>query len=982
MLVVSAAFLTGVAASAQTGSIKGKVTDASNGEPMVSATVILRAQGTGNSAPVAADRGRISKRDGTFQFIEIPPGSYTIRVTYVGYQTTTQNIVVRADQETTADIAMTPDPKGITEIVITGVASRKEKSVSEVAVSRIDMEEITDKGAFQDISQALAGKTPGVTVSPSSGNVGGGIRFNVRSGAGLYGSSQPVIFVDGVRMNNAQLGTDVGGQGVSALAGLNPQDIADIQILKGPAATALYGTSGSDGVVLITTKLGSARSGNAATVQLRSIIGVNQQAVEYTPEMVLSYNDVNAVHRDGAIREYQASVGGSSNGLEYYTSFGSRNEEGLLYGNDMIRNSARANFRAFPNEHMTVNVSADYTAGETGRTHNDNSIVGPLAETLTFGPDADGVSRSYPDVDSLSISMLSNRLRSDRFMGSIEVTSDIVDNLLLRGVVGYDGLTTREDAIYPQNGNYQNIGIISGSKTVTNEEYKRMNFDLSAQYDYNLTENLWTSSTIGMQGFISSLRTADVRKDSFATYRVSDLSSGSKFKGATDDFLESREAGIFFQQDFSLDDTYMFHVGIRNDYASAIGPDAPSIFYPNAGGAVRLDKLDLFPSSVNLFKVRAAYGASGILPRTLDASGIRWGGEPSGSGPGGVITVIGNPAIEPESVSELEVGLEVEMDHAYGAEITYYTRSASNSIIDFRNPPSTGLTATAIPRNVGAINSWGVESHLYAMPINTQDYGLNLDLIWNYQDNEVTDLGGAQPIFDAFGINVIKEGFSRSSFYDQKVTGAIFDPTTGEYLGPQVDTFRSYLGTPIPNHTGSFLASFRFLGDFTVSALTDWTLGQSTLNMIRLYNVVPFYQNNGEYAVLATQLGIAESVGTIPQAGVEPLTVGSAEYRAAAERIARLDYNYMSNFVEESDFIRLREVSLSYNMSGLLGDVTNNVVKNLAITLSARNLWLSTKYSYPDPEVNSDGARSLTRGLDFGALQNPRTLNAMITLGF
>lgn len=967
---------------AQTGKIEGKVIDESTNEPLISATVLLLDKGTAPGT-VSGKQGRITKRDGSFVFNDVPPGSYTLRVSYVSYKTTTQQIQVSADKTTTVQIAVTPDPQGISEIVVTGVASRKSKSISEVSVSRVDAAELTDKNNYQDLSQLLSGKAPGVTVSTSSGNVGGGIRFNVRTGAGLYGNGQPIILVDGVRINNGQLGSDVGGQFVSALADLNPEDIAKVEILKGPAATALYGTSGSNGVVLVTTKRGNYGAGRKPTVNLRTVIGVNEQAVKYTPEMALSYNDANAVFRRGDIHEYELSVGGGSGDVSYYTSFGNRYEQGLLYGNDMERNSVRANLSAAPSEHMTINVNTNYISSQNNRTQNDNTIAGPLAETLTFGPNPDGTSGSYPDVDSASIAIISDPLRSERFIGSVEITSDIVDNLLLRGLVGYDALSTREDYLYPADGNYENIGITQGSKTVTTDDSKRLNFDLSAAYNYEITDGLMATSTIGAQGFTNTYRYVSIQKDSFPSYRITNLQSGSKFRDGNDIFSDAREAGIFFQQDLSLDDnTYNFGFGLRNDYSSAIGRDAPNIFYPNVRASVRLDKLDLFPKDFNMVKVRAAYGRSGILPGPLDAAELRWSATPSGSGPGAVIGVIGNPAIEPESVGELEAGFEVELDNSYGIDFTYYQRMADNSIIDFRNPPSTGLTATSVPRNVGAIKSWGFESHLYGTPIRSRDYQLDLDLIWNYQDNEVTDLGGAQPIFDGYNINVIAVGLSRSAFYGQKVVGALFDDATGAYLGPDVEESPSYLGTPIPNHTGSFSVRFKFLGDFTFSALSEWALGQSTLNLIHLYTTIPFYQNNREYAELATQLGISAEVGSNPVPDVAPLEVGSDAYRAAAERFAHIDPSYVSNFVEKSDYFRLREISLTYDLTNLLGDVTDNVIKNMGITLSVRNLLLLTNYSFPDPEINADGARSLTRGLDFGTLQNPRTLSAMLTIGF
>jgi len=446
---------------------------------------------------------------------------------------------------------------------------------------------------------------------------------------------------------------------------------------------------------------------------------------------------------------------------------------------------------------------------------------------------------------------------------------------------------------------------------------------------------------------------------------------------ADEEFADLREAGIFLTQDFSIDETYLFSFGVRNDYASSIVESAPSIFYPRASAAVLLNKLDILPEAFNLFKVRAAYGQSGTLPGPLDGSDVLWRGTLSGHGTGATISSIGNPLIEPERINELEFGLDFELNHAYGLEFTYYMQTAKQSIVDFLNAPSTGFTATSVPKNVGAIEGSGIEALLYATPIRTADYQLDFNLIWNFTTNEVTDLGTAPPIF--LDQNALVVGQPRGAFYDFKVLGAAFDEATGAYVGPRVDTVRSFIGNPVSPHSGSFSVNFRFLKNFEFYGLADWALGGMIHNLTRTFQTQ--LGNDREFNTLLDQLGQANT-DTL----TAPLEVGSPAYRAAAERFAQLDPYQpgAGGYFESTDNLRIREISLSFDFSELLASwLPDRPIKSCKLSLGARNVALFKKYSAPDVEVNYSGAsRSISRGQDFLTLQSPRVIYSSISIGF
>ena len=293
------AFLAAAPSLAQTATISGQVIGSDTGDPLIGATVTV--PGT--------SRGAATDIDGNYSFV-LPAGDYTLRASYIGY--VTQDVVISAEagEVLVQNFTLEADLTGLEEVVVTGALSSRSISRSEVSVARINAEELTDITPYQDIAQLLNGKVAGVNVQPATGNVGGGIRFNVRSGGGLNGSGQPLIFLDGVRVNNdvvAGLGT--GGQGVGALSDLNPDDIANVEILKGPAASALYGTDASNGVVLITTKKGTIGSEQNGVQPLRidypGVSGrtVSSSSMTSSPAGATA-NDANAIFQDGEIQQH------------------------------------------------------------------------------------------------------------------------------------------------------------------------------------------------------------------------------------------------------------------------------------------------------------------------------------------------------------------------------------------------------------------------------------------------------------------------------------------------------------------------------------------------------------------------------------------------------------------------------------------------------------------------------------------------------
>ncbi len=944
---------------AQNGSITGVAKNAKTGEKLPGARVELIEKGLAEKEATGKKYGDITGKNGEFTIKNIPPGKYIVVAHFIGFKNYYKDINVKPG-ERKMEVKLMPDVVSLDEVIVTGVASKRAKAVADVSVARINASELRKQNVYQDFSQMVAGKVSGVQVKSASGNVGGGIRFHIRGGGGLNGDGQPVIYVDGIRMNNNEIGIDISGQGFSTLADLNPNDIKSVEILKGPAGAALYGTSGSNGVVLITTKHGK-RAEDYTEVNYQSVFGWNEQAVEYSEDDFVSAKDANAIFREGALHENTINFQGKSGMFSYYGAYTNRDEDGIVGNNSYERESVRGNFEVFPNEQLNLKVSGNYVWSDNNRPINDNNVMGWLGNTMLF-------TQSYRFTDSTAISKIQNGVVTKRFIGSAQLsyTPNWLPGLRLHGVVGFDGMNYRNDAFYPP-GYFYTGPSTKGEKEIFQRTRDQINYDFHAAYDFEIIEDLKSTSYIGAQIFENYTRFSDVTLQDFASPKISNLDAGAEYIAANDGLLHYKEAGLFVEEDLNYKDTYIMTLSVRNDYTSVLGNDAPSIFYPSVRGAVRLDKFDFLPDQINFLKLRAGYGQSGQLPGILAAYPLRWAGQQSGHGVGGLINSIGNSDIEPERLEEFEMGIETQFFNAYGFDLTYFQGYGKNSIINLPNPPSTGLTASDVPTNIAEIRSWGVEARFYANPIITEQYKLNFDANVTWSDNEIIELGTDQPIIGGFGNQGWYEGERRSAFIAKKVLGAQFDEETGQFLGPKVSDEEEYLGTPIPILNGSFSTNFTFLKNFTVYCLFEWATGHSMYNNTRAFQVS--FGNNVEYNELNEELGT--------------LDPGTAEYRATAEKIARLNPNYDDNFIEEADWLRLREISLRIDVTDWMSDyLTGSHIKNLSFVASVRNAALWTKYSGADPEVNMFGARTnIARGVDFLTLQNARTYNFQVNLG-
>jgi TonB-dependent SusC/RagA subfamily outer membrane receptor len=943
--------------------ITGKVTDM-KGEAIVGANVYIQ----------SLNIGTVTDIDGRYTLAvraaDANGQQADLTASIVGSKKKTVKVTLSGETKT-VNFQLEEDVFQTEAVVVTGIASKTSKSVAEVSVSRIPVAELTSLQTFQNVSQLVSGKVSGVNVQITSGNAGSGWNFFVRGGAGLTGTGQPLIYIDGVRIENDNRSYfGLGGQSVSTLSTMNPADIENIEVLKGPAAASTYGTSASNGVVLITTKSGKGLRGAAAgkpySIDYQFTFGENQQPFKYPREFLNADTIDGVLEKPGFIREHSLSITGGTPSLRYFASFQNRFDAGVIaFQNYLDRNSLKASVSAVPTENLSLRLNTSYSWAKIRRPPNDNLIYGWLLNALAYWP-------AYVTCPKDAIEAIKDMHYLNQFIGSANFSYRPFPALEISANAGVDFNQYTQDRLYPYGFRYNQT---FGNRSLYNRVSRQITYDVNAKYTYKdfLVENLTVIPTLGSQVVSRRSNANDISVQEFGSVDIYDVGSAITVTGRGDSQTDRREAGIFATLPFNYDDTFFWTLGARKDYVSASGFDSPSIVYPNASVGVRLDRFDILPAEITMLKLRGAYGESGQLPNSTDGLPLMYTVVAGGAGSGLMFSMVGNPAIEPERIREFELGFDAEFLNTFSLELTYYRSDASKSIVRSAFAPSTGLGDYTFPYNVGSVMGQGFESLLQINPIRGQEYDLNISFIWNYQTNEVRDLGETKQLLTGFE-NVIKPGLPKYQFYDYKVLGATFD-AAGKYTGVKTSTEMEDLGSnPIPNHTGSLTVNFRFLKDFQLYAMAEWALGHSAWSYtIRRAIAAGSYQPALE---LQAKLGLTTRLPEITR-----LTPGTVEYTDAANSYAHYHSSWYANFIYPSDLISIREVSLSYNLTDLVKSfMPASYISAVQSGFSVRNVYKWTKFPL-DPEVNS-GSGLNTSGQEFATLPQPRTYNAWIRFTF
>lgn len=972
-------------AFAQT-TVSGVVSDPTD-EPLIGVSVLLR----------GATVGTATDLDGSFS-LSVPSTSGTLIFSYLGYSS--QEVAFTSD-DNTFNITLTEDMNQLEEIVVTGLATTVKRKNLANSVARVDAQELTGIASQSTLDGALYGKFKGAEIRANSGAPGGGLSFKLRGTTSISGSSQPLIIVDGVYIDNSSIpsGLNIVSAAASGgstsnqdnpsnrLADLNPDDIESVEILKGASAAAIYGSRASGGVVLITTKRGSE---GKTRINISQSVGQSQQLKklgvrQWTEESVLASGfagDIDAfraAQSSGTIRNYEdllygnkgtllntnISATGGNDKTQFYVGGSYKDEEGIVNNTGYKKASARVNLDHKISDIFDVAVSTNYiwSSADRGFFNNDNSgtTMGvSFTSTPTWAqllPNEAGVYPANPYAPSNFLetgALMTNNESVNRFLGGGTLTAKIFQNdksslkAIFRGGVDFYNLNTT--AIFPNTLQFQRDG--AGLNGVSAQGFtKNLNSNLAAFLVHNLYLDNGTAFTTSVgvtQEDFNRNTILGIASDLIGSQTNLDQ-AGSR--NVTQNRLIQQDKGFFVQEEVNFKDMVIATVGVRGDKSSNNGDVNKLYYYPKANVAFNLHSFDFWngDSPITQFKIRAAYGESGNFATfgskytTLNSTIV--------DGRAGVFTpaLLGNTTVGPERQKELEFGVDLEINNRFSMDATYYIKSVEDLLLNADVPTSSGFSSQVT--NAASLQNKGIELGLNFGLINTADLTWNTRLSFWKNTAEVTELlvpayttGG---FADFLGNFIIKEGFS---------------PTTIIGVGPNPTIALNEGDTPSLQEFGNAEPDFQL----------SWSnnLAYKNFNLSFLWHL----KQGGENINLSALLfDLNETTHDFDALTLDPEgALSNGNYR-----LSNLGSN-TDPYVEDAGYLRLREIGLYYTLPSELIPGEGKFV----IGLSGNNLINIFDYNSYDPEVSNFGGNGLSTGVEVTPFPSAKRFDFHIKASF
>lgn len=951
---------------AQQGTVAGVVVDAQSQRPIAGAEVMA----------VGTNQAALTDRDGRFRLTGLTAQTVALEVRMLGYRTLTTSAALGS---TDLQLSMSVAAIELDALVVTGTAGGMQKRAVGNSVAQISASDVVAAAPIKTTQDLLNGRAAGVVVMPGTGMVGSGSRIRIRGVSSLSLSGDPLIYIDGVRVNN-ETGSGIAVQAfssgvISRLNDINPADIESIEILKGPAAATLYGTEAARGVINIITKKGTpggvqynfmVKQGanwfrdpqgriptnwwrNPSDGQVHSINLVQSEDARGTP-----------LFRTGQLRSYHANVSGGGDGFRYYVSADKDHEEGAERNNLVDRFSARANLHITPNEKFDLSTSVGYVTGRTGLSCEGG--CGGVMWGAVFGhpgltsvactessPYGCGFSRGFQSASPERYYAFNIHQDIDRFTGSAQATYKPFKWMTHRLTVGTDVTAEQNEEYQPFQTNDTLkffIGAVNsnGYKLQSRRQQTFNTFDYSGTISADVSPSLHSATSVGVQYYQRNIEYLYGFGRGFAAPGLSTIIATATDKTAQDDYLDNNTLGVFVQQQLGWQDRLFFTAALRVDNNSAFGSDFSFVSYPKGSLSWVVNEepwwADRAPSFLNTLKLRTAYGHSGQQPASFSA--LRTFGPVTGPNGTPAVTpqALGNPKLGPERGQELELGFDAGLlDDRLGIEFTYYNSRTKDAILLRSVAPSSGFSGSQYV-NAGEIKNSGVEMLLRGQVVNRERIGWDLTLNLATNSNEVVDLGDE----DFIGTGNVRSqvGYPVSAFFVQKVVSAEFDPVTGRAVnamcagGPEnnnqpVPCFdasgqlvapRVYTGRPTPTLEGSISSNLRLTDHIRIGTMVDFKRGHKK------------YNNNARARC---------AIFSICHENIFP-----EQYDPRLIAAYQNGVSIAGEFIEDASFASLREVSLAFDLprawAGSIG------ARFASLSLAARNLHTWTKYTGLDPE--------------------------------
>ncbi|SFT37696.1 TonB-linked outer membrane protein, SusC/RagA family [Algoriphagus locisalis] len=966
--------------------IRGTVSDERTGEPLIGASILIK----------GTTSGAVTDLDGNYSLDISSSGSVELIVSSIGYLKKT--ITVNQNQ-TEVNIQLNQDATNLEEVVVTGLASSVKRSNLANAVTSVSSRDLTGTTTIQTTDGALYGKVPGATIRSNGGAPGGGISIQLRGISSLQGASQPLIIVDGVYINNASQRTGratvsgAGGSnqddGANRLADINPADIENIEVLKGPSAAAIYGTRANAGVIIITTKRGAEGRTNVSLSQdigfakpLR-LLGVDDWSEEkinfFFPESrrPIELERYRAAEASGTFIDYEdyfynntalllntrINVSGGTEKTKFFVSGNITNEDGTVKNTGFERYSIRANIDQKITDRIRLGVSTNYIRSNTDRgfTGNQNNTGASIGYSISYVPNyfdlrrnEDGTYPVNPYFSENPVSVTDNAQNNslvNRFIQAFTLDFDILktQNSFLKATVsgGLDYLQNSTQIYLPEFLQFQRAQANPGDLFVGRQESFNTNFQAALVYNWNL-------GSINMNSQAGLVR-LDFDNNSLFNRGRGLVPGQRNLKQANIQEINEQfnskiqEAGVFLQQEANWEDKIIGTLGIRWDKSTLNGDPNEYYAFPRASVAFNLGNFDFWNSTViSQLKPRLAYGeTAGPVP--FGATFTPLGGTNIGGLLGSTVsTSIGNTQIQPETASELEFGVDAGFfNNRISLEATYYIKNTQNNLQNLNLAPSTGVNTT--PSNEAELQNKGLELSLSGTLVDNSNFRWFSRILYWQNDIEMTRLGIPTYISGGFGSGLgtflYAEGYS---------------PTTivGTPADPSIPGGFTIWGDAQPDFNLSFSNSFSIYKGIEFSFLVDWRSGGENVNLSS------FLSDGGGTTNGWFDDDNGDGIPNGRQREPEP-------------------YNNAGRWVQDASFVKVREIGLYYTLpKETLTNWFGNTVQNLRVGSSVNNAFLFTDYEGYDPETSTFGAQAVANNVDIAPYPTSRRIFFHVTIDF
>jgi TonB-linked SusC/RagA family outer membrane protein len=961
--------------------VTGIVTD-QTGEPIPGATITVK----------GTSQGTITNMDGAFS-LSIPDDAEVLVFSFIGMET--QEIPVGENLK--FNVTLNEKITGLDEVVVVGYGTMRKVDVSG-ATSQISTDDFKDLPS-SDITQSMQGRVSGMSIVNNSGAPGVSSKIRIRGSNSMLGNNDPLIVLDGVAVN-------------MSINDINPNDIESIDVLKDASSTAIYGSRGANGVIVITTKRGAS---GAPRVQISTDYSIDQVSNTYdllngedyialnniTPTSEVANTDwQDMLFRQGMTSNTRASISGGKDNLNYFLSGSMVDQKGLLINTDYQKYTLRSNVDTKINDRL--DISLNVTASKTETTNSDvleASKQSPIWNALIWSPsepvyNEDG---TYNKTDQYGSIVYNPYMRSKERQNDVFATS-----LLANSKINYKILETLDftatlaaEEIKTENASFTNqyVNATTGSsRSFADNFYWQTSFLLTYSNTFNDIHRLSLmggfeqsqNTTKGFNANGNDLASESVGYHNLALNESSSIGSYWR-RWALRSYLS--------RATYSLKDRYLLTATYRIDGSSKFQGDNEFSAFPSVALGWRLSEESFMDnaSSVNNLKLRASWGVTGsqaINPYATMAllsqqtysygtSNPLTGYMPSGAP---------NPNLKWEETTQINIGADLLMFNGrLNATIDYFKKN-TEGLLQAKALPAYNGGGTIIS-NIGEIENKGVELALGGTIIKTSDFNWNASLNYSKIKNEVISIGDEDEIFPGGSyapgflsekVFIVKPGESLGTMYGYNFLGlwqeneaaeaARFGYQPGDSKYENLDgndkidgDDRKIIGNALPDFTWGFNNTLSYKG-FDLNLMIEGVQGRDILNLA--------------YAGTATAVGDARSI-TLEEAKNTWTPTNTNTIWPKIGSSSNTELTNSTKWIPDGSYIKLRNVSLSYTIPK-----EKLKIGDLRIVLSGQNLLTLTDYKGFDPEVSSTGKSDIDQGLDLGSYPTARSYTLGLTLNF